>query len=289
MSTKRIAIIGNGRYGKFFKDFFEKRGCEVRVSDTGHIPDNKTVVKNEEVVLWAEVVLIAVTVLQTVRVIESLALLLREEQLVMDVTSTKWYPVNAMLASKAEVVGLHPFTAPPKSDSFKGQTIFVYFARVLNWRPWVDEFLTATEALIDEVDSDRHDLERTLDQGLEHMCTLLKALVMKRLGVDAARLFKVASPVYKMTAAQMGRMFAQDASLYGGLPMLNPHMMPTLGLFREEFERYARIVESKDEDAYGALFNAASGHIGPENIGASFTLSEALVKTMIDMGKTVQK
>lgn len=278
MQPKKIAIVGgNGRYGKFFKDFLEKKGHEVRVSDVGTTPSN------EEIVRGADVVLIAVTLLKTVPVIESLVPLLRHDQLVMDITSVKAGPVEAMLKSKAEVVGLHPFTAPPKHGTFRGQTMFVVYARLSVWRDWVNEFLLSTEAVVKVVDSNSHDRERAVDQVLEHMCTAVKVAVMRRLGLDASHLFEVASPVYKLTAVQMARMFAQSADLYGGLPMVNPHAVATLEMFGEEFRHYVEVVKNSDLARYAADFAANKAYIGPDNIQRSFALSEKIVGLMANL------
>ena len=135
MTSRKVGIIGNGAYGKFFRDFFEKRGCEVRVADDGTNTKNKTALPNSAVATWADIVLVATTLLGAVRAIKKLAPSLRRNQLIMDITSVKSSPVDAMLRSHASVLGMHPFTAPPKSGSFKGQTIFVCSVRMRKeWR-----------------------------------------------------------------------------------------------------------------------------------------------------------
>ncbi len=274
MERKKVGIVGNGRYGAFLADFFRKRGCLVQVSDIATNPNNERVVK------WADVVIVAVTLMKTVGVIKSLAPFFRPDQLLMDITSTKVLPVKAMLKAYAEVVGLHPLCAPPKLGTFKGQTIFVNYARVLGWKSWVDEFLLATEANIEEMSPKQHDLERTVDQLLEHMCTYLKASVMRKLRLDSSKLFKVASPVYKLTAVQMARMFAQSAELYGGIPMSNPFALKTLRLFQKEFNRYVKRVRQSDMGSYRRDFLANQKHIGSENLKTSLTFSEKLIVHM---------
>ena len=57
------------------------------------------------------------------------------DRLWLDVTSVKEAPVQAMLASQAEVVGLHPMTAPPKAPTLKGRVMVVCEARLQHWQP----------------------------------------------------------------------------------------------------------------------------------------------------------
>jgi prephenate dehydrogenase len=66
----------------------------------------------------------------------------------MDVTSVKQPAVEAMLESKAQVVGLHPMFRP--EVSFDGQTVVVCPARFTDpgWKTWVVNMLTATRAEI---------------------------------------------------------------------------------------------------------------------------------------------
>lgn len=278
MQSKRVAILGRGRYGRFLEDFLKKRGCEVRSSDVDGGPSN------QELVIWAEVVIVAVTLAKTVTVIQSITPLLKPEQIIIDIASTKKFSVDAMLKTQAEVLGLHPFCAPPvKRGTFRGQTIFVHFSRVLKWAEWVSELLRETEAVLEVTTPDEHDLERTVDQCLEHLCSNLKVAVMRSLGLDPSKLFRIASPVYALTAVQMARMFAQDGCLYGALPMTNPFMFRTLQMFKQELKRFQIQVERADMRAYCADFTENATYLGRETIQASFALSEHLTALMADL------
>src|SRR3989338_2403286 len=272
METKRIGIIGYGRYGKFWEKFFTDKGFQVRVSDIGMDPDN------EDVAMWADVVIIAVTLMETTKVIESFLNILRGDQLIIDLASTKADSTDMMLASKSEVLGLHPFCAPPvKRGTFKGQTMFVYRARLSAWTEWVDAFLAATKAQIQLIEPEAHDRERTVDQVLDHLCTLLKASVMRRMELNASLLFKTASPVYKLTLAQMARMFAQSASLYGALPMTNRFVSRTLEIFQEELDEFRSQVSRGDIEAYSAVFDANRKYIGADTVDELFEFSEQVI------------
>lgn len=278
MQTKKVAILGTGKYGRFWKDFLEKRGCEVKSSDIGTTPNN------EQLVMWAEVVIIAVSLMETVKVIRSLLDLLRPEQIIIDLASTKVLSTDMMLSSDSEVLGLHPFCAPPtKRGTFSGQTIFVYHARVSAWREWVRDFLAATEGRIEEIDPKQHDQERTVDQVLEHACTHIKESVKRRMGLNTARLFEIASPVYKLSLAQTARMYAQSAHLYGALAMTNPFVEQALNLFQTEFFYYRGQVAGGDIMGYTDAFEANRAHIGAEVVHELFEFSEQLNGLMADL------
>ncbi|MEK7063938.1 MAG: prephenate dehydrogenase/arogenate dehydrogenase family protein, partial [Patescibacteria group bacterium] len=100
-----VGIIGiNGRFGQLLKSFFGQLGCSVIGSDE----KKPTGLSNAQVVQQSEVVIFSVPIKDTPAVIRSVLHGVREDQLLMDVTSIKQPAVEAMLESKAQVVGLHP-------------------------------------------------------------------------------------------------------------------------------------------------------------------------------------
>ncbi|MFY9545509.1 MAG: prephenate dehydrogenase/arogenate dehydrogenase family protein, partial [Candidatus Methanoculleus thermohydrogenotrophicum] len=109
-------IGGTGQMGRFFAGVFEEAGWEVVVSGT------KTPRTNQDVAEMADLVMVSVPIRATVGVIREVAPLLSEEQIFCDLTSLKVEPVRAMLASRAEVIGLHPMFGPG-AVSLRGQTI----------------------------------------------------------------------------------------------------------------------------------------------------------------------
>ena len=80
-----------------------------------------------------DLVIVSVPIRDTVRVIEEIAPLLTQDQLLCDLTSLKVAPVDAMLKSKAQVIGLHPMFGPTVS-SLRHQTIIVCPARATEER-----------------------------------------------------------------------------------------------------------------------------------------------------------
>ncbi|HJJ37961.1 MAG TPA: prephenate dehydrogenase/arogenate dehydrogenase family protein, partial [Methanocorpusculum sp.] len=107
---KVVGIIGGfGGMGRLFSAVFERAGYEVLCSG------RKTPVSNEDIALTCDIVIVSVPIRDTVRVIGEIAPLLSEEQVLCDLTSIKTAPVEAMLRSKAQVIGLHPMFGPSVS------------------------------------------------------------------------------------------------------------------------------------------------------------------------------
>ena len=95
-------IGGTGQMGRFFAEVFRAAGWDVIVSG------RTTPLTGRDIAGEADLVMVSVPIRATVAVIREVAPLLSEEQIFCDLTSLKAEPVGAMLASRAEVIGLHP-------------------------------------------------------------------------------------------------------------------------------------------------------------------------------------
>ena len=113
-----IGLVGSaGAYGRWLRRFFvERMGLAV----LGHDPSDPDGDAVERLLAEADVLLFAAPIRVTEAVIADWTAHSagRERgRLWLDVTSIKQVPVAAMLRSRAEVVGLHPMTAPTRSRS----------------------------------------------------------------------------------------------------------------------------------------------------------------------------
>jgi prephenate dehydrogenase len=68
-------------------------------------------------------------------------------------------------------------------------------------------------------------------QGLTHFGNLVMAEAIRRTGTDLAGALEATSPVYRIQMGLIGRLLSQDASLYGDMLQLNPHVPGVLGSF----------------------------------------------------------
>ena len=112
-----IGIIGGkGRMGNWFKNFFEKHGSEVIVSDVD------TRISNRELAEKADIVIVSVPVKDTVKVINEIIHHVKKDALLTDLTSIKAEPVKAMEKARSGVLGMHPLFGP-LAPNLKNQSI----------------------------------------------------------------------------------------------------------------------------------------------------------------------
>ena len=255
MTTMLAGIIGGtGQMGRFFAEVFRAAGWDVIVSGT------RTSLTNRDVATEADLVMVSVPIRATVGVIREIAPLLSEEQVFCDLTSLKVEPVRAMLSSRAEVIGLHPMFGPGAA-SLQGQTIVATPARC---SPETLEGLLSVfrdqGAAITLSTPEDHDRMMAVIQGLTHFGTLAKAEAIRRTGADIGETLAFTSPIYRIEMGLVGRLLAQDASLYGDMLRLNPAVPEVLAAFEEAVRALREIVVSGDDEQFRAFFAGNAGY-----------------------------
>ncbi|MGB7789266.1 prephenate dehydrogenase/arogenate dehydrogenase family protein [Methanoregula sp.] len=274
--TMKTGIIGGtGKMGRLFARVFEKAGYEVLVSG------RKTAITAADIAKQCDIVIVSVPIRETVRVIGEITPLLEPGQLLCDFTSLKVRPVEAMLGSKADVIGLHPMFGPTVK-SIKNQTIIVCPARAKEARvaQLVDIF-EAQGAVCTIATPEEHDRTVAVVQGLTHFVTLCVADTVRRLGVDLRRTEKFESPVYQIELSLVGRLLSQDPALYADILQQNPYMPEVLAACRSSAADLSAIVDAKDPEQFRKFFERNSRHLGSYCEEGQKT-TDALIECMVN-------
>ena len=267
-------IGGTGKMGALFCPVFERAGYEVFVSG------RTTKVTKEEIAETCDLVIVSVPIHDTVKVIGEIAPLMRERQLLCDFTSLKVTPVAAMLASKAQVIGLHPMFGPTVS-SIARQTIVMCPARVSGTtlsdlrQVFLREGAVCTLATPEE-----HDRMMAIVQGLTHFVTICMADSIRRLGVDIEKTEPFMSPVYQIELSLVGRLLSQDPALYADILQENPFVPGVLAACRAAAADLSEIVASGNPDAFAEFFSRNTKHLGAY-CGRGQVLTDALIECMV--------
>ena len=268
-------IGGTGKMGRLFARVFENAGYEVLVSG------RKTTITAADIATQCDIVIVSVPIRETIRVIGEIAPLMRPGQLLCDFTSLKVKPVEAMLKSKADVIGLHPMFGPTVR-SIRNQTIIVCPARADTAR--VAELVALFEnqgAVCTIATPEEHDRTVAVVQGLTHFVTLCVADTVRRLGVDLHKTGKFESPVYQIELSLVGRLLSQDPALYADILQQNPYVPEVLAACRNSAADLSAIVEAQDPERFRAFFEKNSRHLGTYCEEGQKT-TDALIECMVN-------
>ena len=268
-------IGGTGKMGRLFVPVFEQGGYEVVVSG------RSTEITNRDIAEQCDLVIVTVPIHDTVRVIDEIAPLLSKDQLLCDFTSLKVRPVEAMLRSKAEVIGLHPMFGPTVK-SINRQTIIVCPARANEARVAALIGIFKSQGAICTIASpEEHDRIVAVVQGLTHFVTLCMAETVRRLSVDLNKTGQFESPVYQIELSLIGRLLSQDPALYADILQQNPYVPDVLAACRSSAADLAAIVETKDPEQFRVFFERNSRHLGSYCEEGQRT-TDALIEYMVN-------
>jgi prephenate dehydrogenase len=252
-----IGIVGSaGAYGRWLRVFFERR---MGLAVIGHDPADPGSASEAELVERADVLVFSAPIRITPTVIDHYAALAagREaRQLWLDITSVKSGPVAAMLRSGAEVAGLHPMTAPPKTPTLKGRVVVVCRARVADWAAWLDELLVALEGAPVATTPEHHDRVMALVQAMAHATHLAQAGVLRGQAAAVgtlAGLLPFRSALFEMDMAVVARILSLNPAIYEDIQFGNPHSHAVLRELAAQLQRIAALVEEGTDAARAAV------------------------------------
>ncbi|MBX3186484.1 MAG: bifunctional chorismate mutase/prephenate dehydrogenase [Labilithrix sp.] len=240
-----IGVIGGTQgMGAFLARVFSGGGYTVETMGLGEGPPAAEVASRHDVVI------VAVPIDATVDVIRAIAPRVKKGATLIDVTSIKRAPLEAMLAAAPEgvdVVGTHPMFGPHGAD-FDRQKVVLCRGRGDEAFSRVKKLFEAFGAETIEATAEEHDAQMALIQVLVHEKTMVLGSVLERLKADLGRSLQFASPIYRTELAMIGRMFSQRAELYADILTANADAARLSHVFEQEAAHFARAVAMGDRD-----------------------------------------
>jgi prephenate dehydrogenase len=300
----KIAIIGgSGEFGRVFARLFKEDGHEVVITGRDTVKgarvagelgveftnDNKGAAKK------ADVVIISVYIDNTLDVIKEVAPHVQPGSLLMDFTSVKIEPCEAMekhAGKGVEIIGTHPMFGP-RVASLEGQAFIVVPVRAKKRKKFLMDFLKKHKAKVFETKADEHDRAMAVVQGLTHFAYISTASTLAALDVDVRDSKNFASPIYILMLDLIARIVGQSPQLYSSIQMHNPHTKEVHKTFIEQAGRLRETVAKKDARAFSKLMTDAAKHLGDldASMGRSdkaiLALNEELQKLTESVGKEV--
>ena len=274
---RTVAIVGGrGRIGGLLAGMFGDLGHRVLVADVD------TPMRPADAAAAADVTIVSVPIDVTEGVIREVGPHVREDALLMDVTSVKEGPVRAMLeATRGSVVGTHPMFGP-SVHTLQGQRVVVCRARGERWADWVVSAFAARGLVVTETTAERHDRAMSVVQVLTHFQTQVLGVTLSRLGVPLDETLRFTSPAYLLELYVAARHFAQSSALYGPIEMRNPRTREVTAAFEAAAAELGAVLAAGDQAAFDRLFAEVRTFFGP------FT-DEALEQSSVLIDRIVER
>ena len=245
------------------------------------VADLETALTPEEAAAMGDVVVISVPIECTVEVIRQLGPRVREDALLMDVTSIKTDPMAAMLeSSRASVVGTHPLFGP-SVHSLQGQRILLTPGRGETWRGWLGTMLRARGLSVMETTPPEHDRAMAIVQVLTHFSSEAMGRTLAGLSVSIDETLAFRSPVYLMELLMTARHFAQSPDLYASIQMSNPLSGEVTKAYLAAVTELKQIIDDNDREGIRTMFDRVRTFFGDftdEALEQSSNLIDRLVE-----------
>jgi len=246
--------------GRWFADFLLKDGKEVIIA--GRNEDKLLDVKqqlnvevttdNVEAASSADVVLISVPIDSFDGVVKQIASHTYPEQIIVDVTSVKVFPVETMHnhIKTGLVLGIHPVFGPGASDiTNKNFILTPTNEREKTLAQKVSEYLEARGAKATLMTPQEHDEMMTIILGLSHFIALVSGDTL--LGFDNLEQMKaVGGTTFKVLLTLVESVISEDAEFYASLQMSLPGMAEMARLFQSKAAAWAEMVADRDRQQF---------------------------------------
>ena len=244
-----VGIVGGtGRMGSWFGGLLEQSGLEVlRVG-------RRTPLTPDRMASRCDVVVISVPISRTVEVIGKIGPLVPKDSLLMDLTSIKQGPMDAMLRySRAQVVGAHPLFGPDGAQDH-GARVVLCPGRGEHGFVWLRNILENSGLRVTVLSPQKHDHIMGLVQGVNHFSTLALALCISRSGLAFDDLLDCTTQTFRRKLERIGAVMEQPAALFGSLLMDNPEAGDSLDLHMNSAEELAGIIKGRNRADFEEIF-----------------------------------
>ncbi|MEE8553997.1 MAG: bifunctional chorismate mutase/prephenate dehydrogenase [Desulfobacterales bacterium] len=252
-----LLVGGLGSMGQYFQNWFADAGYNIRILDRHDWPNADKLCEG------IELAIISVPIEVTNTVADRLGPHLPADCVLADITSIKESPLNAMLGSHGgPVVGLHPLFGPTTSTMDK-QIIVVTPGRNLPACKWLIDQFSVWGSIILQVSAKEHDEVMSIVQTLRHFATFAFGQFLRRRHIDLPRTLEFSSPIYRLELGMVGRLFAQDPSLYSEIIFASPERLTLLKDFLTSLTENLAMIEKGDKDMFSAEFRKIADWFGP--------------------------
>ena len=254
----RVLLVGGaGAMGRYLFKWFADAGYRVRTLDT---EDWHEV---EKLCEGIDLALLSVPIDRTTEVVQQLAPHLPPVCILSDITSLKTAPMAAMLAAHSgPVVGLHPLFGPATTTMDK-QVVITSPGRQAAACQWLLDQFAAWGAIIVQADPAEHDNAMAVIQALRHFATFSFGRFLFERSIALNDTLEFSSPIYRLELGMVGRLFAQDPTLYSEIIQASPERRQLLRDYIASLQSSLSLIETGDKEAFETLFRKIAAWFDP--------------------------
>lgn len=255
--AKILIVGGKGAMGNYFYRWFLTAGYHVRILDKDDWQ------YAEQLCQGIDLVMISVPIDVTEQVITMICPFLTKDCILSDITSIKESPMSCMLnAHPGPVIGLHPLFGPTTSTLDK-QIIVATPGRHPSSYQWVLDQFSAWGSIIVFSTPQEHDEMMNIVQALRHFATFSFGQFLYKKKVPISKTLEFSSPIYRLELGMVGRLFAQDPSLYYEIIFASSDRRNLIKEYIISLYQNLDMIQKEDKQHFLAEFRKIAEWFGP--------------------------
>lgn len=199
----------------------------------------------------ADAVIVSVPINTFELVIKEISKYIKPNQIVIDDTSIKAFPVDIMhrYISTGTTLGAHPVFGPGAKDMRQNFVLTPTTDKEFKLATRIKGYLEGKEGNVTLMSPKEHDEMMAVVLGLAHFIAIVSADSL--LNNDSFMQLKaVGGTTYRLLLTLIESVVSEDAELYGSLQMNLPHLVEIQNNFLEHVRYWTNLVRSQDHQTF---------------------------------------
>jgi prephenate dehydrogenase len=260
-NSMRVAIIGgSGKMGRWLASFLVKEGHKVIITGRNETKlleakrqlGIEATTDNIKAVDQAQAVIISVPIDNFEDVVKQIRPYTKAEQIIIDITSIKAFPVKIMHKhiKTGVVLGVHPMFGPGARGIARQSFVLTPTddkERALAQK--IKEYLETREAKVTLMSPEEHDEMMAVILGLAHFIAIVSADTL--LSIDKLQQMRaIGGSTFKLLLTLAEGVVSEESEFYTSLQMHLPHTAEIERLFQSRTKAWADLVENRDGEKF---------------------------------------
>lgn len=270
MLGRNITIIGgSGGMGRVFGKYFKQHGFNVtlfarnknKLKKVAEELDLDFEINLNKSVENADIVMVSIPIHSTIDMIETIAPLMKENSLILDIASIKEkickkldevhkkYPINSL--------SLHPMFGPGITNMKNYNIIVIKIGGTEHYNSIVNELLAILKSdglIIIETTPKAHDSRIALTLGAPHMFNILFLNLLKRTDEPLNELTQYTGTTFLLQKVFAESIIQREMEMFGEIQIENSSFHEILDIFEDLVREYKFIIKNKDIKSFKKIF-----------------------------------
>ncbi|OUJ18333.1 Prephenate dehydrogenase TyrA [Methanonatronarchaeum thermophilum] len=268
---QKITIVGGaGRMGHWIAQNLKNQNTEIHITDKNKKKGKKTARKleikyhqNYSPIKNSDIVIISVPIKATTKVIKEVGPKMKKNSLLMDVTSIKEQPVNAMkkhVPKHVEKIGTHPLFGP-EGTTFKDKNIVLVPINADKWLDKVKKYITNQGGNIRTMTASEHDKAMAVVQGASHLLLILFGSILKNQKFNINQNNDLTTPTFRLLHKDLDRILVQNPELYASIQTHNRYIPMIHKKTIKDYQKMLETIETQDTEKLSQIIENIDNYI----------------------------